>query len=70
MKLLLALAIAAALIVPVKAQAATEYVLIWTNYNPFYTEVVAGPFESWSECSRMQVAEGYHPGGGYSCRIF
>lgn len=63
--LLAALAIALAL--PAPARAATEYALTWTNYNPYYTEVI-GTFPTWNECVRVQLAEGYRPGGAYGCR--
>jgi hypothetical protein len=68
MKLLIAIALAFSVLMPLRASAATEYVLIYTNYNPYWTEVVGGPFSSWQECNAILVQEGYHPGGGYSCR--
>lgn len=68
MKLLLPLALAIALLVPVRAQAAQEWVLEFTHYSPYYTEVVAGPFDTSRECYAVLYQESYVPGGGYSCR--
>lgn len=66
---LIALAAIAALAIPVRALAATEYILVYTNYNPYYTETVGGPFETSQECYAVLNANSYRPGGSYSCRM-
>jgi hypothetical protein len=68
MKRLILLAALLAGMMPANARAATEYVLIWTNYNPYYTQVVGGPFATLAECHAIQLQESYQPGGMYSCR--
>jgi hypothetical protein len=67
MKLLLAFAFTLGLLAPIKASAATEYMLVYTNYNPYYTETVAGPFETSRECYAVMNQNSYRPGGMYSC---
>ena len=67
--ILLAFAAALAIATAAPARAASEYVLEWTNYNPYYTEVVGGPFDSSRECDAILNQEGYRPGGSYSCRM-
>jgi hypothetical protein len=67
--ILLAFAAALAIATAAPARAATEYVLIWTNYNPYTTEVAGGPFDSSAECYAVLNQESYVPGGAYSCRM-
>ena len=62
---LLALAIAAALTLP--ARAATEYMLNYTQWQPFEKYAVAGPFDTMQECESVLTQQSYRPGGGYSC---
>ena len=69
LKLLLGLVIATAMLLPVRADAATEYLLIWTNYNPYYTQTVGGPFATLQECQQVLSQNSYQPGGAYSCRM-
>ena len=69
MKLLLAFAFTLGLLAPIKASAATEYVLIWTNYNRYYTQTVAGPFATNQECYAVLNQNSYRPGGMYSCNM-
>jgi hypothetical protein len=69
LKLLLALLIATAMLVPIRASAATEWMLEFTTYNPYSTQVVAGPFGTSSECYAVLNQESYVQGGSYSCRI-
>lgn len=68
MKLLIALSLAIALLVPMRAQAATEYILVFTTYMPYSRTVVGGPFQTYQECSAILNQESYVSGGGYSCQ--
>lgn len=65
--LLIAALLALAAAMPAKAE--TGWILVYTNYQPFYTEVVGGPFQTWRECSAIEAQESYRPGGSYSCRV-
>jgi hypothetical protein len=53
---------------PVNADAATEYMLVFTDFNPYYTQTVAGPFGTYQECLSVESQNSYVPGGAYSCR--
>lgn len=68
MKLLLALAIVAGVMLPVKADAATGCMLYFTTYNPYSKTPVAGPFASLQECNAAK-GSAYSPNGFYSCEV-
>lgn len=67
MKLLLAFVIAAGVLAPIKASAATEYELYFVNYLPYSKTPMAGPFDTYSECSAVMSQSSYVQGGGYEC---
>lgn len=68
-RLLIAAALTATLLIPAPARAATEWVVIFTTFNPYSTQVVAGPFDSQDECYAILRQESYISGGSYSCRM-
>lgn len=70
MKILLACALAIGLLAPIKAQAATEYVLVFTlTHSPYTRTVVGGPFTTYDECSAILRQEGFTTEGMYSCQV-
>lgn len=67
-KRFLAIALAiAALSVTLPADAATAYMLNFTQFNPYGRYAVAGPFDTLSECQAVERQQTFQPGGSYSC---
>ena len=49
------------------ARAATAYMLNWHNYQPYYKETIAGPFDTLQECDTVKNQQPYQSGGYYAC---
>jgi hypothetical protein len=67
MRLLLSFMIAGAMLAPIKASAATEYMLYFVHYMPYSKTPMAGPFDTYQECSAVMGQSSYVSGGGYEC---
>ena len=68
MKLLFALLIAMAALVPIKARAGSEYMLYFITYNPYSKTPVAGPFATIADCNAAKGSS-YSPNGVYTCQV-
>ena len=67
--LVVALAVMASLSMTAPADAATAYMLNYTQFNPYQHGTVAGPFDTLQECSNVRWKQTYTPGVTYSCDI-
>ena len=70
MKLLLAVALAVAIMVPIRASAASAWVLKIPRFSPCCASgVVAGPFATSRECEVALFQQSYQQGVTYNCQI-